>query len=34
MIENLDLSLLSQDYLNKLIAVVPHDLEIQNLSIS
>ena len=34
MIETLDLSLLSQDYLNKLIAVVPHDLEIQNLSIS
>lgn len=33
-IENLDISLLSQDYLNKLIAVVPHDLEIQNISIS
>lgn len=33
-IENLDLSLLSQDYLSRLIIAVPNDLEIQNLSIS
>lgn len=34
MIENNELSMLSQDYLNKLLAVVPNDLQIQNISIT
>lgn len=33
-IENNEMTVLSQDYLSKLIAVVPHDLQIQNISIT
>lgn len=33
-IENYDISTISQDNLNKIIAVVPHDLRIQNITIS